>query len=64
MEELQHLKITTALAQHHINIADLLNKSRGELAYTLVDVDQVIPAELVADIARIKGVLATRVIIS
>ena len=57
-------QITTALAQHHINIADLLNKSRGELAYTLVDVDQVIPAELVADIAKIKGVLATRVIIS
>jgi D-3-phosphoglycerate dehydrogenase len=57
-------QITTALAQHHINIADLLNKSRGDLAYTLVDVDQAIPAELVADIARIKGVLATRVIIS
>ncbi len=57
-------QITTALAQHHINIADLLNKSRGELAYTLVDVDQAIPAELVADIAGIKGVLATRVIVS
>jgi D-3-phosphoglycerate dehydrogenase len=56
-------QITTALAQHHINIADLLNKSRGELAYTLVDVDQPIPAALAADIAKIKGVLATRVII-
>jgi D-3-phosphoglycerate dehydrogenase / 2-oxoglutarate reductase len=56
-------QITTALAQHHINIADLLNKSRGDLAYTLVDVDQVIPPGLVADIGKIKGVLATRVII-
>ena len=57
-------QITTALAARHVNIADLLNKSRGELAYTLVDVDQAIPAELVAEIAAIKGVLATRVIVA
>ncbi|HZR37763.1 MAG TPA: phosphoglycerate dehydrogenase [Nevskia sp.] len=56
-------QITTALARHQLNIADLLNKSRGELAYTLVDVDQAIPAGLVAEIAAIKGVLATRVIV-
>jgi D-3-phosphoglycerate dehydrogenase len=55
-------QITTALAQRQINISDLLNKSRGELAYTLVDVDQAVPAELVAEISRIKGVLNTRVI--
>ena len=57
-------QITTALARRQINIADLLNKSRGDLAYTLVDVDQAIPPELVADIAAIQGVLATRVIAS
>ena len=57
-------QITTTLAQHHINIADLLNKSRGDLAYTLVDVDQAVPAALAADIGRIKGVLSTRVIVS
>jgi len=56
-------QITTALARHHINISDLLNKSRGDLAYTLVDVDQAVPPGLVADIAGIKGVLATRVIV-
>jgi len=56
-------QITTALAQHHINISDLLNKSRGDLAYTLVDVDQAVPPGLAADIAGIKGVLATRVIV-
>ncbi len=55
-------QITTALAKHQINIADLLNKSRGEIAYTLVDCDQTIPPELVAEIAAIPGVLATRVI--
>ncbi|MBV8063668.1 MAG: 3-phosphoglycerate dehydrogenase, partial [Nevskia sp.] len=56
-------QITTALAQRGINIADLLNKSRGELAYTLVDVDQAIPADVVNAIAGIKGVLATRAIV-
>ncbi|MDR3418050.1 MAG: phosphoglycerate dehydrogenase [Nevskia sp.] len=56
-------QITTALAQHEINIADLLNKSRGDLAYTLVDVDQAVPARLAAEIAAIHGVLATRVIV-
>lgn len=55
-------QITTSLAKHSINIADLLNKSRGEIAYTLVDVDQAIPPELVSEIAAIPGVLATRVI--
>jgi D-3-phosphoglycerate dehydrogenase len=57
-------QITTLLAQRQLNIADLLNKSRGELAYTLVDVDQSIPADLAAELSAIKGVLATRVIVA
>ncbi|HEY1076175.1 MAG TPA: 3-phosphoglycerate dehydrogenase family protein [Fontimonas sp.] len=55
-------QISTALANRSLNIADLLNKSRGDLAYTIVDIDTAIPAEAVAEIAAIKGVLATRVI--
>lgn len=55
-------QITTALAKHDLNIHDLLNKSRGELAYTLVDVDQPVPAEMIDELAAIPGVLATRVI--
>jgi len=55
-------QITTALAQRNLNIADLLNKSRGELAYTLVDVDSPIPAELATEIGAIQGVLSTRII--
>lgn len=57
-------QITTALAARQLNIADLLNKSRGELAYTLVDVDQPIPAGLAEELSAIKGVLAVRVIVS
>ncbi len=55
-------QITTSLAKHNLNIADLLNKSRGDLAYTLVDVDSPIPAGLVTELAAIKGVLSTRAI--
>jgi D-3-phosphoglycerate dehydrogenase len=55
-------QITTALAQRNLNISDLLNKSRGELAYTLVDVDSPIPEVLAAEIGAISGVLSTRII--
>lgn len=55
-------QISTALAAGGLNISDLLNKSRGELAYTLVDVDGPIPDAIVESIAGIKGVLSMRVI--
>src|SRR6185369_9013785 len=41
-------QISSALASAKLNIADLLNKSRGDLAYTLIDVDgSVIPQSVV-----------------
>jgi D-3-phosphoglycerate dehydrogenase len=55
-------QISTLVAQAGLNIADLLNKSRGEIAYTLVDVDGRIPPELVAQVQAIDGVLAVRAI--
>ncbi|MGB0954865.1 MAG: phosphoglycerate dehydrogenase [Panacagrimonas sp.] len=55
-------QISTALARHELNIADLLNKSRGELAYTLVDVDSAIPVSVLDEIQSVGGVLSARVI--
>jgi D-3-phosphoglycerate dehydrogenase len=55
-------QISTTLANHKLNIADLLNKSRGDIAYTLVDVDSDIPQAAVDEIAGIQGVLNIRVI--
>ena len=55
-------QITTALAKHNLNIADLLNKSRGDIAYTLVDVDSAIGSAVVEEIAAIHGVLKVRVV--
>ena len=53
-------QISTAMAEAGLNIHNMLNKSKGEMAYTLVDVDSVVPAAVVARIASIKGVLAVR----
>jgi D-3-phosphoglycerate dehydrogenase len=55
-------QISTCLATAGINIADLLNKSRGEFAYTLIDADGALGAELLARISRIEGVLSARIV--
>ena len=55
-------QISTLLAGAGLNIADLLNKSRGELAYTLVDVDGSVPETVMAQIRSIEGVLSARLI--
>jgi D-3-phosphoglycerate dehydrogenase len=55
-------QISSALASAGLNIVDMLNKSRGELAYTLVDVDQPVPEQTIAGIGAIEGVLAVRLV--
>lgn len=55
-------QISTLLAGAGLNIADLLNKSRGELAYTIVDVEGEVPQDLLEQIRAIDGVLSARVL--
>jgi D-3-phosphoglycerate dehydrogenase / 2-oxoglutarate reductase len=55
-------QISTCLASAGLNIADLLNKSSGEYAYTLIDTDGTVSEDLVARIRRIEGVLSARVV--
>ncbi len=55
-------QISTAIAKANLNIIDMINKSKGELAYTLVDLNQSPAAELVNAIASIQGVLSVRLI--
>lgn len=55
-------QISTALASAGLNISDLLNKSRGEIAYTLADVDGKLPEEVLQKLGAIEGVLSLRVI--
>jgi D-3-phosphoglycerate dehydrogenase len=55
-------QISTCLAAGKLNIAELLNKSRGEYAYTLVDAEGEVGATLIAEIRAIGGVLSARVL--
>lgn len=53
-------QISTAMARAGINIIDLINKSRGDYAYTLADIEGKIPDGVVQEIAKIGGVLSVR----
>ena len=53
-------QISTAMADAGLNIHNMVNKSKGEMAYTLVDVDSEPPQAVVDKIAAIKGVLMVR----
>ncbi|HYM29298.1 MAG TPA: phosphoglycerate dehydrogenase [Steroidobacteraceae bacterium] len=55
-------QISTCLAAQRLNIADLLNKSRGEYAYTLIDVDGRLGETLLDTIRAIAGVLSARMV--
>jgi len=53
-------QISTAMARAGLNIHNMVNKSRGEMAYTLVDVDSPVADDVLAALRAIEGVLAVR----
>jgi D-3-phosphoglycerate dehydrogenase len=53
-------QISTAMAQAGLNIHNMVNKSRGDMAYTLVDVDSAVGDGVIAALRSIEGVLAVR----
>jgi D-3-phosphoglycerate dehydrogenase len=53
-------QISTAMAQGGLNIHNMVNKSRGDMAYTLVDVDSPVGEEVLGALRGIAGVLAVR----
>ena len=53
-------QISTTLAEAGLNIIDMLNKSRGDIAYTLADVEGPIPQAVMGKLAAIDGVIAAR----
>jgi D-3-phosphoglycerate dehydrogenase len=55
-------QISTRLATAQLNIADLLNRSRGEFAYTLIDIDGAVSAQVLGQIRAIAGVLIARIV--
>lgn len=55
-------QISNQLAGAHLNIIDMINKSRDDLACTVIDVDSPIPNELLKNIHAIDGVLNIRIL--
>jgi D-3-phosphoglycerate dehydrogenase len=53
-------QISTAVADAGLNIHNMINKSRHDMAYTLVDVDSPVPVKVLDAIRAIGGVLAVR----
>lgn len=53
-------QISTAMADAGLNINDMINQSRGELAYTVVDTDSPVPEAVVKKVCGIEGVMMAR----
>lgn len=55
-------RYTTVLGDAGINISDMTNKSRGDYACALIDVDAVVSADVVEKLSEVEGVLRVRII--
>ena len=55
-------QFTTVFASENINISDMTNKSRGQWAYTILDIESPSTSSLVSKIAEIDGVVKVRII--
>lgn len=55
-------QISSALANKGMNIIDMLNKSKGDIAYTIIDIDKPADDGLIDDLNKIEGILNVRAI--
>lgn len=55
-------KITAVLAEQNLNIADMLNQHRDELAYNIIDIDGLVKEEQIAKIRKIDGIILARML--
>jgi len=55
-------RFTAAFGDNGINISDLTNKSRGEVAYTMLDVETPVTEEILQELSKIPGVFRVRVV--
>ncbi|MBS4189919.1 phosphoglycerate dehydrogenase [Bacillus sp. FJAT-49705] len=59
-------KITSAISNYHLNIADMVNRSRGDYAYTIIDIDNKVNGDIIPSleekINEIEGIITIRMI--
>ena len=53
-------QITKEIAEEGANIVDMLNKSRGDYAYTLIDIEKEISKTVIENIKQVEGILKVR----
>jgi len=55
-------QVSSALANKGMNIIDMLNKSKGNVAYTIIDIDKPADDDLISELNKIEGILSVRAI--
>lgn len=55
-------QLSTVLGDHGINITDMMNKSKGEVAYTMFDIETPVDEAIVAKLEAVEGVFRVRVV--
>jgi D-3-phosphoglycerate dehydrogenase / 2-oxoglutarate reductase len=55
-------QISALLAHEGLNIANMLNKNKDEIAYNIIDIDGTVPAEIMNMISEIEGVVMVRIL--
>ena len=55
-------QFTAVIGEKNINISDMTNKSRGEVAYTMLDIENVATQDLVESLQKIDGVFRVRIV--
>lgn len=55
-------QISTIMADANLNIHDMINQSRGDIAYTIVDVDSEIPQTVLDNIKQLDGIMIARIV--
>ena len=56
-------QISAVMSEDKINVESMLNRSRKDLAYSILDVDSVVSDAVIADVAAIEGVIRVRSIV-
>jgi D-3-phosphoglycerate dehydrogenase len=53
-------KITTVLADNKLNIIDMVNKSRGDIAYNVIDLETKPPEKVLVELSALDDVISVR----
>ena len=55
-------RFTTLIGEHHLNICDMISKSRGEYSYAMFDLDHAVPGDFTKRLSAMDGIVKVRII--